>query len=262
MSTHSQAEASPVTDVELVDAPQPAAPSTELAVIASRHAIIQADDPAEILTKAGTIAAALKDLITRQNLSMRVNGKDHVEVGGWQACGHLVGALGGTPLHAEIKWGPRLVEGATVEEYEACVEIHTLEGAVVGSAVGSCSRSESTWSGRDTYALKSMAETRAESRAYRRAVGWLVHIAGYQTTPAEEMPPQGAAAIADPWGPALKDDPQRAQAASNALVRIVGPAARDIWTDVRERCGYMPLAIADSYIAIARALDGEEAQAV
>jgi hypothetical protein len=58
---------------------------------------------------------------------------------------------------------------------------------LVGSAEGMCARDEETWNDRSDYALRSMAETRAESRAYRRAVGWLVNLAGYNPTPAEEM---------------------------------------------------------------------------
>jgi hypothetical protein len=71
-----------------------------------------------------------------------------------------------------------------------------------------CSRAEEKWSRRDDYAVRSMAETRAESRAYRRAIGWIVHMAGYSPTPAEEMP---SAAIEVPAWATLASANQIAQ---------------------------------------------------
>jgi len=52
-----------------------------------------------------------------------------------------------------------------------------------------CSREESSWAERDRYALLSMAETRAASKACRMAFAWVVVLAGegFATTPSEEM---------------------------------------------------------------------------
>lgn len=211
----------PITPVQHESSPGLSGPSTELAVLGgSAGAIIRAEEPEEILAKATTIANALKRLIDGQGLAASMGGnRKHVEVGAWQACGTLLGALGGQPLHAETVW-TRKVTGddglpirtkytATVKRYfkreqgggvreettydvdgydwEACVEVRTPSGVCVGRAEAMCSRDEETWSQRADYAVRSMAETRAESRAYRRAIGWIVHLAGYSPTPAEEM---------------------------------------------------------------------------
>lgn len=206
-------EASPGTlgaDLAVIDSPQ-------------AGAIIRAESPTEVIAKATQVADALKGLIEQQglavNLDKRKPNRKHVEVGGWQALGAMLGALGGQPLHAETVWtrkvaGPdgapvRTTYTATVRRYhskasggglreevtydvnghdwEAFVQIRTPAGVIVGSAEAMCSRAENTWAQRDDYAVRSMAETRAESRAYRRAVGWIVSIAGYNPTPAEEM---------------------------------------------------------------------------
>lgn len=177
--------------------------------------IIRAEDPDEIIAKATQIANSLKKLIDSQDLAKALGGKrKHVEVGGWQAAGTMLGALGGQPLHAETEWsriaclpnGEPLRRTYDVTEYrgkgdnrvqrvftvdgydwEAKVKIKTPDGTVVGTAEALCSRTESTWADRADPAVKSMAETRAESRAYRRAIGWIAHMAGYNPTPAEEM---------------------------------------------------------------------------
>jgi hypothetical protein len=66
-----------------------------------------------------------------------------------------------------------------------------LAGQVVGAAEAECLRSERTWKGRDDYALRSMAQTRAVSKALRGPLGFVVTLAGYEATPAEEMPAEG-----------------------------------------------------------------------
>jgi hypothetical protein len=86
--------------------------------------------------------------------------------------------------------------------WEARVEARTLAGQVVGAAEAECLRTEKTWSSRDDYALRSMAQTRAVSKALRGPLGFVVTLAGYEATPAEEMPAEGftASQPAEPKG--------------------------------------------------------------
>jgi hypothetical protein len=222
-----EAAAEDITDAEVVDDEHQAEEHgtalehvTETA-IGNTGAYIAAEDPDEIIAKAARIATSLGKLISENGLATNVGGrKPHVEVAGWQACGALLGALGGQPLHAEVVWCRRVVDGDGKPErttytaevkhykkvdgrrehvstttydvdgysYEARVEIRTPAAVVVGVAEAGCYRSEQKWGTSDEYAVRSMAETRAESRAWRRAAGWLVAIAGYNPTPAEEMP--------------------------------------------------------------------------
>jgi hypothetical protein len=200
----------PVIEGTVVEEPQAPAASTALAVVdGAAGAVIRAEQPEEILAKAHQIARPLANLIEQAGLAKNLGGnRKHVEVGGWQAAGTMLGALGGQALHAETVW-TRIVrdpasgeplrrsvritkQGSTAEfdgyDWEACVEVRTPAGVVVGRAEAMCSRTEKTWANRDDYAVRSMAETRAESRAYRRAIGWVVHLAGYNPTPAEEIP--------------------------------------------------------------------------
>jgi hypothetical protein len=71
--------------------------------------------------------------------------------------------------------------------WEARVEARTLAGDLVGAAEAECRRDEPTWAKRADYALRSMAQTRATSRALRGPLGFIVVLAGYSATAAEEM---------------------------------------------------------------------------
>jgi hypothetical protein len=70
--------------------------------------------------------------------------------------------------------------------WEARVEARTLAGALVGAAEASCTRDEPNWRDKPDYALRSMAQTRSTSKALRLPLGFVVALAGYEATPAEE----------------------------------------------------------------------------
>lgn len=259
-----------------VDPPGDVPASMALAVVdGTAGAIIRADQPEEILAKAHQIAKPLADLIESAGLAANVGGRrKHVEVGGWQACGTLLGALGGLPLHAETIW-TRRVQGddggfhrtrytATVTrwpkgkgpdkpvttttyevdgfDWEACVEIRTPGGVVVGRAEAMVSRGEETWNDRADYALRSMAETRAESRAWRKAIGWIVHLAGYNPTPAEEMGHSPGDEPPPPtYGPELPaEHRQLVGAAVRALLGDEADVEQFVKVLIEDAGGYMP----------------------
>ncbi len=270
-------------------------------VAASQY--VRGGTPGEILGNAGVIAKALKDLIETQGLAAPMGGgKKHVEVGAWQACGAMLGALGGVPLHAETIWTRRMLadDGVTLQrttytatvtrypkgkgkdkpvnvttfdvdgfDWEARVEVRTPDGTVVGSAEAMCSRGESTWSERDDNALRSMAETRAESRAYRRAIGWIIHMAGYSPTPAEEMGHvPGADTNVDP---ARAFGPEASEALEASLVKALafmfdtgdGPddkLAAEAFVAIAKQFAYVPRAVAQALViaggTLKRSIDG------
>jgi hypothetical protein len=171
----------------------------------------------EVIAHATEIANSLDRLVKAQGFAVAMGGrKPHLEIGAWQALGALTGALGGEALHAETipgsvkpvgekttyhvhekKYsgpkGNRVLEkeidyDVEGQDWEATVEVKTAGGVVIGRAAGMCSRAEPSWMPKPDPALRSMAETRAASRAFRAALGWIVAIAGYNPTPAEEMP--------------------------------------------------------------------------
>ena len=72
-------------------------------------------------------------------------------------------------------------------KYRAEVSLRDKEGKMVGYGVAICSNREAGKKNFDEYAVASMAQTRAVGKAYRMKIGWLLKVAGYETTPAEEM---------------------------------------------------------------------------
>ena len=250
--TESAIEGTAVDDPADEAPPVPPEPSTEVVLAApGSGAIIAADQPEEILAKAQQIAAPLKNLIEQAGLAKNLGGqRKHVEVGGWQAAGAMLGALGGQALHAETVWTRPVAEaeGAEPSEFgsswEACVEIRTASGVVVGRAEAMCGRAERTWKTRDDYAVRSMAETRAESRAYRRAIGWIVHLAGYNPTPAEEMghAPGDQQAPALPWWAEPASDERKTQALDAVQTILDGDrdGARVLLKTIADQLGLMP----------------------
>ncbi len=134
-------------------------------------------NPVEIVGKATEIADALSDVLKRKGLAKKISGREFVVVEGWVLLGTMLGVF---PV---VVWTRKLEDG-----WEARVEARTLTGAVVGAAEAECLRSEKSWAKRDDYALRSMAQTRATSKALRGPLGFIVTLAGYQATPFEEMP--------------------------------------------------------------------------
>ena len=160
--------------------------SREVAVVnAQPMSLFGTTEPAEILGKAEAIANVLMrkvrshtDLNGKQDLVANIRGKEHICVGGWTLLGSLVGVF---PV---CVWTRPIANG-----WEARVEARTLAGQVVGAAEAECLSTEKSgpWSSADDYALRSMAQTRATSKALRMPLGFVASLAGFEGTPAEEM---------------------------------------------------------------------------
>lgn len=139
--------------------------------------LFRTEDPTEIIVKATAVATTLSDVLRKQKLTTRIGKSEHVRVEGWTLLGTMLGVF---PV---CVWTRKLDDG-----WEARVEARTRDGAVVGAAEAECLRSETKWADRDDYMLRSMAQTRATSKALRQPLGFVVSLAGFDPTPAEEMP--------------------------------------------------------------------------
>jgi hypothetical protein len=161
-----------VIDAEVIDEP-----GTELEQVDHGTTLFRTDDPVQVLAKATETADALASVLKSRKLTSKIQGRDHVNVEGWQTLGSMLGV---TPV---CVWTRSLDNG-----WEARVEARTLDGRVVGAAEAMCTRAERTWAKRDDYALRSMAQTRATSKALASPLRFVITLAGYEGTPAEEMP--------------------------------------------------------------------------
>lgn len=154
-------------------------------------------EPVAIIERATSVATALKSVITKQGLISKISGKEYPKCEAWTLLGTMLGVF---PV---LCW-TKQVEGG----WEARVEAKTRDGAIVGAAEAQCLHSERNWKDRDDFALRSMAQTRATAKCLRMPLGFVMTLAGYEPTPAEEMvadhpqPPPGRAAAPPTQRPA------------------------------------------------------------
>lgn len=124
------------------------------------------------------VARIIKEHIVKNNLSLNIAGHEYVLVEGWQFGGGLLRLL------------PRIVKVEKLDEdkWMAQAEIISMKTKeVVGTGFALCSKAENKKRSFDEYAILSMAQTRAIGKAYRNLIGWIIKMAGYEATPAEEM---------------------------------------------------------------------------
>lgn len=166
---------------------EPVTPDGEVIPQSAPITLFGTDDPVAVVERASTIATALAEVIKKRNLYKRIGQSDHVFVEGWTLLGSMLGVF------AEVEWS-RPLYPETVPGWEARAVARTLAGRVVGAAESMCSRSEGKWAKSDDYAIRSMAQTRAVSKALRLPLGFIMELAGYSATPAEEIPTEQSGA--------------------------------------------------------------------
>jgi hypothetical protein len=156
--------------------------------------VIQASTPAALVRHATDAADALADVIETKTLHTLISGRRYVRCEGWTTLAAMLGFL------AREEAVTRREDGS----YEATVAlVRITDGAVLTRASAECGLDEPTWKSRPAYARRSMAVTRATSKACRIAFSWVMVLAGYEVTPAEEVPP----AVADEETPPSSGNP-------------------------------------------------------
>lgn len=138
---------------------------------------LHAETPQGLIAGAAEMAGTLADLIRTRGLSTSIKGREYVQVEGWTTLGVMLGV---TAREVETRESHGI--------YTAVVELVRMsDGAVVSRASAECGE-EAPWCNRPRYARRSMAQTRATGKACRLAFSWIMKLAGYEVTPAEEMP--------------------------------------------------------------------------
>jgi len=142
--------------------------------------LIKADDMLELSNQ-------LAKLIKEKGLSSNIQGKQFVNVEGWQFAGASLGLM---PIITETTdLTRRGTEPGQLEiKYMAKCEVRNINtGQLVATGVAICSNFEHSKKRFDEYAILSMAQTRSIGKAYRNLLAWLMKSAGFEATPAEEM---------------------------------------------------------------------------
>lgn len=141
----------------------------------------------DVISCATKIATELAKIVNKRKLFTVIGGKKSkpkkfVWVEGWTTMGAMLGI---SPLEEYTR---PLPDG---RGYESRIVLKRLtDGMIVGAASAECTVDEANWKGRETYAIRSMAETRATGKAFRLSYAWIMKLAGFEGLPAEEMEQQ------------------------------------------------------------------------
>jgi hypothetical protein len=173
--------------------------------------IFRTSDPATALERMTEVSKLLFTVVEDRKLYALISGRKHLLVSAWTTLGAMLG------LFPVVAWTR---PNETGDGYIARVEVLTRAGQLLGAAEAECSRAERAWKNRDPFAIRSMASTRATSRALRGPLEQVVVLAGYEAAGAEEMPteePASAQSTTSPAAPVEATAEQRAE-----IKRLIG----------------------------------------
>ena len=186
-----------VTEEEMTDDQE--VTSTEIVVSETEtkladYEILNPELPMSVKVGVATnVANCLSDLIKSQGLVKKgLNKKDpeaeYVLVEGWEVLGTMLGIV---PITEIVE--PICNDKGKVRGYKARAYLYrnpVMEnGKIIGGTLIATTEASATVEGfqKDTASMMSMAQTRALGKAYRMALSWIMKMAGYEGTPAEEM---------------------------------------------------------------------------
>lgn len=137
------------------------------------------DEYRDTVKEAGEKAQVLAEVVESCNLYATISGRKYLTVEAWQTIGVGYG------ITARIDW-TRELEGGGWEARAVAVDASNVERSAAECEAGR--PDDKPWDSRPAYQQRSMAQTRAISKALRSCLSWVVVLAGYAPTPAEEMP--------------------------------------------------------------------------
>lgn len=136
--------------------------------------------PDVVLTEARKAASALGDVIRGKAKPVMFNGEQYLEFEDWQTVGRFYGVAAKVVSTCPVQFGD-------VMGFEARAVVVRPDGAEISAADSMCLNDEPNWKQKPLFQLRSMAQTRACAKALRNVLAWVVVLAGYKPTPAEEM---------------------------------------------------------------------------
>jgi hypothetical protein len=154
--------------------------SNELEVYEGMKDMVVARPPEQVLAEAKKAATALKDVVATKHKPVVFNGEQYLEFEDWQTVGRFYGVTAKIITTEFVDFGD--AKGFLAK----AVAIRT-DGMEVSAAEAMCLNDEGNWKSKPLFQLRSMAQTRACAKALRNVLAWVVVLAGYRPTPAEEM---------------------------------------------------------------------------
>ena len=141
--------------------------------------------PNEVMKDAHFVAVQCKQVIDAKPKKIIINGKRYLEIDDWQLFGSPYGIVAKVKQETVARFErPGGIYGYTAGASAILIK----NGMEISYAEAMCMSDEKNWKGKPEFTLKSMAQTRACAKALRMVLSWVVVLAGYAPTPAEEMP--------------------------------------------------------------------------
>lgn len=138
-------------------------------------------EPTIVLEEAKKAAKALAQVIAGKKKPVIINGEQYLEFEDWMTVARFYGITAKVISTSPISFGD-------VQGFEArAVALKVNTGEEISAAEAMCLNDETNWKNRPLFMLRSMAQTRACAKALRNVLAWVVVLAGYRATPAEEM---------------------------------------------------------------------------
>jgi hypothetical protein len=160
-------------------------------------------NPKQMLRQAQEVAEVLMDVVLKQKLYQDIGKSRHIEVPAWQFAAHFYGISAKIVEGATVPYVDELTGAAGFKSRAEAMLIST--GQVISAGEALCLNNEDNWSMRPKYEyqngnrvqtgqvhvpsfqLMSMAQTRAIGKALSNILRFVVVLAGFADTPAEEM---------------------------------------------------------------------------
>lgn len=140
-------------------------------------------EPATVIAEAKRAAEALIAQITSDPDHLVINGEIYPAYEDWQLLGRFFNVSASVVSTKYVEYGD-------VVGFEASAEaLLMVDGRTIRVSAGDglCLNDEWKWQDKPLFQLKSMAQTRACVKALRNTLAWVVVLAGFKPTPAEEM---------------------------------------------------------------------------
>lgn len=151
---------------------------------APEHALALQRTPQIVIDEARKAASALTAIIESDPNKLMLNGKTYLFFEQWQLLARFYGVTTGAADQIPTKF----VEYGDARGWEATAEARLVStNQVISRAEAMCLDDEWKWADKPLFQLKSMAQTRACAKALRNVLAWVVVLAGYCPTPAEEI---------------------------------------------------------------------------
>lgn len=160
--------------------------------------------PDAVLSEAESVARVFQTKANQMALYQPVGDSKHLKVEGWQLLGHMFNC---TARYVD----DRYIQFGNAQGFEATYEIvHTPSDRVISKGSAMCLNDEERWRDRPKYEwvtghsgkkekvqngftpvplqqIRSMAQTRAQSKAFSNAFRFIAKMGGFAGTPAEEL---------------------------------------------------------------------------